>query len=597
MTDITTIWKYKEYNRQNVYDLVEALEIPMPIATVLSSRGINTPKKYKKFTDLDIKKLHNSFSLPDINPVVERLSKAIDNQEKIFVWGDYDVDGITSTAIIVTALKKMGANLDYKVPHRMEDGYDIKVDSVNQALAAGAKLLMSVDCGILAFETADYAKASGLDLIITDHHHPSDDGRIPDCIGVVNPNRDDPKYPGEHFKEYATEDFKRYPFDYLAGCGIAFKVMLALAKFRNLNLIEYLNDTIEFAALGTVADVAPMLDENRVIVKYGCSVLNNSSKPGIRELMVLAGVQDVNVTSIGFQIGPRINAIGRLADSNTALHLLLSEDDFTAKMLAKKLDNTNKTRQTQQEENIQQAISLVESTYDLEKDHIIVIGDKGWHPGLIGLIAGKIAEMFNKPTLVCSYKEDGYAKGSCRSVANFNILEALKSPEAIKLFKKKNDGSPVMGGHAFAAGFELPISNMEAMREVLNKYTSDKVGEPAKEKIIEIDSKILFDDINLITYAHMMKMAPFGSMNITPVFSCKNVSVFESKLISNGKHLKLKISNGEKNWIPCNAWRKGHLHSLLNQGTKIDIAFNIEIDTWMNKNALSLNIIDIVVTQ
>jgi single-stranded-DNA-specific exonuclease len=595
MTDITTIWKQKDYDRQNAYDLVEALEIPLPIATVLSSRGINTPKKYNKFVNLDIKKLHNPSSLPDIDPVIKRLSKAIDNQEKIFVWGDYDVDGITSTAIIVTALKKMGANLDYKVPHRMEDGYDIKVDSVNQAVSREAKLLVSVDCGILAFETAEYAKKCGIDLIITDHHHPSDDGRIPECIGVVNPNRDDPKYPGEHFKEYATEGFKRYPFDYLAGCGIAFKVMLALAKFRGLDTMEYVNDLIEFAALGTVADVAPMLDENRVIVHYGCSVLNNSSKPGIRELMVLAGVKDVSVTSIGFQIGPRINAIGRLADSNTALHLLLSEDDFTAKMLAKKLDNANKTRQTQQEENFQQAISLVEANYDLEKDHIIVIGDKNWHPGLIGLIAGKIAEMYNKPTLVCSYKEDGYAKGSCRSVAEFNILEALKSPDAIKLFKKKNDGSPVMGGHAFAAGFELPISNMTAMKEALNQYASDKIGEPVKEKIIEIDSKILFNDINLVTYTYLMKLAPFGSMNSTPIFICKNVSIFESKTISNGKHLKLKISNGEKSWLPCNAWRKGHLQESLKPGTKIDIAFNIEIDTWLNKNALSLNIIDITI--
>lgn len=595
MPDLTTVWKYKQYDRQNAYDLVESLEIPLPIATVLSARGINTPKKYSKFTKLDLKNIHNPFTLPDIEPVVKRLSKAIDNQDKIFVWGDYDVDGITSTAIIVTALKKMGANLDYKVPHRMEDGYDIKVDSVNQALAAGAQLLMSVDCGILAFETAEYAKSAGLDLIITDHHHPSDDGRIPECIGVVNPNRDDPKYPGEHFKEYVTEDFKRYPFDYLAGCGIAFKVMLALAKFRDLDTMEFVNDLIEFAALGTVADVAPMLDENKIIVNYGCSVLNNSRKPGIRELLILAGVKEVTPTSIGFQIGPRINAIGRLADSNTALSLMLAEDDFTAKMLAQKLDSANRTRQQQQEEATEQAIALVEKSYDLEKDHIIVIGDKKWHPGLIGLIAGKIAEMYNKPTLVCAYKEDGYAKGSCRSVAEFNILEALKSPEAIDLFKKKKDGSPVMGGHAFAAGFELPIDNMEAMRQALNKYASDKIGEPVKEKIIDVDSKILFNDINLITYNHLMKLAPFGSMNSVPVFACKNLEVVEAKAISNGKHLKLKLSNGEKTWIGCNAWRKGHLFKDLSAGKKVDAVFNIEIDTWMNRNSLSLNIIDITI--
>ena len=341
MSNIETVWVYKKYDQQNVYDLADYLEIPKPIATILSSRGINTPKKYEKFCRSELKYLHNTDLLPDIDKVIDRLNKAIDNQEKIFVWGDYDVDGITSTAIIVTALKKMGANLEYKVPHRIEDGYDIKVHSVDEALDREAKLLFSVDCGILAFETADYAKKCGIDLIITDHHHPSDDGRIPDCVGVINPNRDDPKYPGEHFKDFATEDFKRYPFDYLAGCGIAFKVMLALAKSRSLDVIEYINDLIEFAALGTVADVAPMHGENKIIVSYGCTVLAASRKPGIKELLRIAGVSEVNTTSIGFQIGPRINAIGRLADSNTALNLLLADDDFIATSLASRINWIN----------------------------------------------------------------------------------------------------------------------------------------------------------------------------------------------------------------------------------------------------------------
>jgi single-stranded-DNA-specific exonuclease len=593
MTDIETVWKQKAYERQNAYDLAEYLEIPLPVATVLSARGLTSPKKFDKFTRNDLKFLHNPNLLPDFDSVVSRINKAIDNEEKIFVWGDYDVDGITSTAIVVTALKKMGAKLEYKVPHRMEDGYDIKPHSVDEAIHRGAKLMMSVDCGILAFETAEYAKKCNIDLIITDHHHPSHDGRIPDCIGVVNPNRDDPKYPGEHFGDHAAEDFKRYPFDYLAGCGIAFKLMLGIAKNRNFDVMEFINDTIEFAALGTVADVAPMLDENKIIVSYGCSVLASSSKPGIKELLRLAGVKDVDTTSIGFQIGPRINAIGRLADAGTALDLLLSENDFIAANLAKQLDSANSKRQIQQEENTQKAIELVQSTYDLENEHIIIIGDKNWHPGLIGLIAGKIAEMFNKPTLVCSYKDDGYAKGSCRSANNFNILDALKSEKAYKLFKKKNDGSAIMGGHAFAAGFELAIDNIPAMRAALNEYASSIVGEPIKEKIIEIDSKILFEDINLITYNHLMKLSPFGSGNAYPVFSCKKMKVVEIQTLTNGKHLKMKLSNGDKQWILAKAWRKGYLADRISIGDFIDVAFNLEIDTWMNRNNLSLNIIDI----
>ncbi len=593
MNDIETIWKQKAYNTQNVYDLVEYLQIPKPVATVLATRGLDTPKKYEKFCRKELQYLHNTDLLPDIKYAVDRINKAIDNNEKIFVWGDYDVDGITSTAIVVTALKKLGANLEYKVPHRMEDGYDIKVHSVDEAIYREAKLLISVDCGILAFETADYAKKCGIDLIITDHHHPSDDGKIPDAIAVINPNRDDPFYPGINFRDYYTEDFKRYPFDYLAGCGIAFKVMLAIVRSRNLDIKEYIDDLIEFAALGTVADVAPMYGENKIIVSYGCSVLSSSRKPGVKELLRIAGVKEVDTTSIGFQIGPRINAIGRLADSNTALNLLLADDEVIASNLARELDNANRKRQEQQEQSFSHAISIVESMEDLDKQHILIIGSENWHPGLIGLIAGKIAELYNKPTLVCSYKQDGYAKGSCRSAGDFNILNALKSEKAWKLFKKKNDGSVICGGHAFAAGFELPIANIDEMRVALNEYAESVIGEPVKEKIIEIDSKIFFEDINLITYNHIMKLSPFGSGNPNPIFCCKEMKVVEISTMTQGKHLKLKLSNGEKTWISAKAWRKGYFSELIKVGDLVDVVFNIEIDTWMNKNSLSLNIIDI----
>jgi single-stranded-DNA-specific exonuclease len=595
MSNVETVWKVKPCDINLVRELSYEMELPQSVANVMVARGIDSIEKAKKFLNLEINLLHNPMLLPDSQLAIKRINQAIDNKEKIFVWGDYDVDGITSTAIVVTALQKMGADLEYKVPHRMEDGYDIKNHSVDEAISRQAKLLISVDCGILAFETAEYAKSKNLDLIITDHHHPSDDGKIPDCIAVVNPNRDDPKYPGEHFKSYATKDFKRYPFDYLAGCGIAFKLMLGLAKSRKLNVMEYVNELIEFAALGTVADVAPMFDENRVIVNYGCQCLGRSNKPGVKELLRIASVKEVTTTSIGFQIGPRINAIGRLADAGTALSLFLAKDDFTATMLASTLDNANKKRQEQQEKAFAKAIEYVEEHYDLVNEHIIVIGADDWHPGLIGLIAGKIAELYHKPTLVCSFKEDGYAKGSCRSVADFNILEALKSEEALQLFKKKNDGSPVMGGHAFAAGFELPIKNLPLMREALNRYASNKLGEPVTEKVIEIDAKMPFRELNIKTYGELVKLSPFGSMNTNPVFITKNLEVVECKTLSNNKHVKLKLSDGEKSWVPANGWRKGHLASKLNAGTKVDVVYTLDIDTWMGANKLTMIIEDISV--
>lgn len=591
--EMNTIWQMKPCDMQIVKELAYELEVPQSVAQVMATRGIDSVKKAKKFINLDIKQMHNPMLLPDAQKAIDRISAAIDSQEKIFVWGDYDVDGITSTAIVVTALKKMGANMEYKVPHRTEDGYDIKNDSVDQAIYKQAKLLISVDCGILAFETARYAKSCGIDLIITDHHHPSHDGKIPECIAVVNPNRDDPDYPGEHFKEHAKPDFNRYGFDFLAGCGIAFKLMLGLVKHRKLNLMEYVDELIEYAALGTVADVAPMFDENRMIVNYGCQKLSNSNKPGLRELLRIANVKEVTTTSIGFQIGPRINAIGRIADAGTALSLMLAEDTITATMLANTLDNANRKRQEQQEKAFAQAITLVEEQYDLDNDHIIVLGSDDWHPGLIGLIAGKIAELYHKPTLICSYKQDGYAKGSCRSVAEFNILDALKSDEAIELFKKKADGSAVCGGHAFAAGFELPIANLDKMRKALNKYASDKLGEPAKEKIIHIDSRMPFHELNLKTYNALSKLSPFGSGNNNPIFVTKKLKIVEAKPLSNGKHLKLKLSDGEKVWIPANAWRKGHLADKIKVGDYVDVTYTLDIDTWSGNNNLVLVIEDI----
>jgi single-stranded-DNA-specific exonuclease len=594
MSELQTLWKVKKYDRQVAAELAEDLSIPIPVANILAGRDLKNKEEVEKFTRIGIKYLHSPFKLPDIDPVLARLNKALDNNEKIFVWGDYDVDGITATSVVVTALRKMKANMVYKVPHRMEDGYDIKTFSVDQAILAKADLLMSVDCGIVAFEAAEYAKSKGLDLIITDHHHPSDDGKLPYAIGVVNPNRDDPEYPGHNFSNESNKDFVRYPFDYLAGVGIAFKVMLGLAKSRGLNVMEFVDDLIEYVALGTVADVAPMFDENRTMVAYGCQKLSTTNKAGIKQLLKIAGVKEVDTFSIGFQLGPRINAIGRLADAGTALDLLLETSETKAEKLAKELDNANRKRQIQQEEATDAAIKFVEDNFDLSQTHILVVGHETWHPGLIGLIAGKLAEKFGKPTLVCNFKEDGYAKGSCRSTRDFNILDALKSEKAWALFKKRADGSTVCGGHAFAAGFELPIKNISAMRDALNEYAENILGGVIEEKIVDIDSRIQAGDINENVFRHLMSLSPFGSGNENPVFACTGLKVVEAKTLTNGKHLKLKVSDPKSNqWISANAWRKGHLADQIKANSIIDLAFTMSMDEWMGKKALTLTVIDI----
>jgi len=572
MQEFENVWKLKKFDRQLSAQFAEELNVATPIANILAGRGLKSIKEVEKYCRTDINALRNPFLLPDIRPVLDRLHKALDNNEKIFVWGDYDVDGITATSVVVTALRKMKANLIYKVPHRMEDGYDIKVHSVDQAIEAEADLLFSVDCGIV----------------------PSEDGKIPDCIGVVNPNRDDPNYPGHLFTNESNKDFKRYPFDALAGVGIAFKVMLALAKERSFDVREMIDELVEYVALGTVADVAPMLDENKAMVAYGCQRLSNTRKPGIQQLLKIAGVKEVDTFSIGFQLGPRINAIGRLADAGTALDLLLETSESRAEKLAKELDNANRKRQLQQEKAVEDAIAYVEQNFDLANTYILVVGHKEWHPGLIGLIAGKLVEKFNKPTLVCSFKEDGYAKGSCRSLRDFNILNALKSEKAWALFKKRADGSTVCGGHAFAAGFELSIDNIPAMSEALNEYAANILGQLSEVKVVDFDSRIEPGDINEKVFGQLVKLSPFGSGNETPIFVCTKLKVVEAKTLTSGKHLKLKVSDPDsRQWINVNAWRKGHLADYFKEGSLIDLAFTMSIDEWQGRKSLTLTTVDI----
>jgi single-stranded-DNA-specific exonuclease len=566
-------WKMRECDLDIARNLAYETEMPLPIASACVSRGISTLEDFENFCQLEIKKLHNPWTLPDINNVVDRIVSAIKNNEKIFVHGDYDVDGVTATAVVVTAMRKFGADINFHVPHRIYDGYDIKPSSVDRALNAGASLMISVDCGILAFETAEYAKTKKLDLIITDHHTPHENGTVPDCIGVVNPNRHD----------------SEYPFSGLAGVGIAFKVMTALGMKLGFSAKELSEELLEFVALGTVADVAPMIDENRSLVALGCHYLTNTQKAGLKELLRVAGVKNVDTMSIGFSIGPRINAVGRLADSYTALELMLETSARRAKFLAEQLNTANSRRQAQQEQAIQEAFELIPK--DIENHSILLIAAKGWHPGLVGLIAGKIAEQYGKPTLVCTIKDDGTVRGSARSAEEFNIIEAIKSPECNHLFTKS-------GGHPFAAGFDFPEGNIDELRQQLNNFAKRKTNGKGIRgvKTIYIDSRIQPGEINESFYKSLCKLAPFGSENPEPIFMTKNMSVIKVDTIgAEGKHLKIRLKGGKDTdpWIDAVAWRRGHESNIFCEGAKVDVAFKLSKSEWQGRVALSLTIEDL----
>jgi len=573
---LETIWKLKKTPLSEAQELAEKLVIPLPLANVMIHRGITTPLLANDFFDLSPEKLHDPWLLPDINKVVDRLQEAIKLQEYIYIHGDYDVDGVTSTAVITHSLRLFGANFEYHVPHRIQDGYDVRVATVDKAIAVKAKILMTVDCGIVAFEAASYAKQNGVDLIITDHHHPSDDHRIPDAIGVVNPNRHDSKY----------------PFSGLAGVGIAFKTMLALGDRLGFPREKLMNELLDYVALGTVADVAPMIDENRILVHLGCQLLTKAEKPGVSELLKVAGVKTVNTTSIGFFLGPRINAIGRMGDSAIALDLLLERVPSRASYLADVLNKANDTRQKKEKQTVEEAIALVG---DVSDQFILVVAAKGWHPGLIGLVAGKLAEQFSRPTLACTINEEGKAKGSCRSVRDFNILDALKSEGVWPLFSRRSDGSVVCGGHAFAAGFEVPEYNLNKLRAELNKYAQKVLnGEIEERKIYELDSGLLVSQLDENMFKYITKLAPFGSGNPEPMFLVRNAIVEKvDKVGADGKHLKMKIKSDKShatNVVSAMAWRKGDMAP--NIGDKIDLIGKLSLEEFRGRSELTLVVED-----
>ena len=571
-----TVWKLKKTPINDAQELAEQLVIPVPVANVMIQRGIDTPELAREFFDLSPEKLHDPWLLPDIHKVIDRLEKAINEKEYIYIHGDYDVDGVTSTAVITHALRLFGATFEYHVPHRIQDGYDVRVATVDKAIAAGAQILMTVDCGIVAFEAASYAKANGIDLIITDHHHPSDDHRIPEAVGVVNPNRHD----------------SLYPFPGLAGVGIAFKTMLALGDRMGFERNKLMDELLDYVALGTVADVAPMIDENRILVYLGCQQLTKAEKPGVAELLKVAGVKTVNTTSIGFFLGPRINAIGRMGDSAIALDLLLERIPTRAAYFADVLNKANDSRQKKEKQTVEEAIALVG---DVTDQFILVVAARGWHPGLIGLVAGKLAEQFSRPTLACTINEEGKAKGSCRSVRDFNILDALKSEKVWPLFSRRSDSSVVCGGHAFAAGFEVPEKNLNDLRTQLNEYAKKVLnGEIEERKVYDLDAGLLVSQLDENTYKYISKLAPFGSGNPEPMFLVRNAIVDKvDKVGADGKHLKLKIKSDKthsKNIVSAMAWRKGDMAPEV--GDKIDLIGKLSLEEFRGRTELTLTVED-----
>ena len=503
-------------------------------------------------------------TMADMDRLRDRILQAVDKGERIVVFGDYDVDGVTSTALLLDFLERVGASANALLPDRALDGYGMKPGGVEKAVGLGAELILTVDNGISAFEAVEFANASGLDVVIIDHHSPQD--RMPDAHAIINPNRPD----------------CGYPFKGLAAVGVAFKVAQALSRhlMSGDERRSYLNGLLDLVALGTVADLAPMVDENRILTKHGMKVLGRTERPGLRALMEVAGVADrpVDTTTIGFGLGPRLNSAGRLATAHLGLDLLRCQEEVTAVKLAAELNALNSRRQELQKTGTAEAESQVERE-GLGGHRMVVAYGTGWHLGVVGLISGKLAEKYGTPAVACTgVRGDGTFTGSARTAGGYNIVEAIF---------RCSDLLTDYGGHAEAAGFSGPLENFDAFRRQLQEDATARLTEADLTPSLELDASLPHTAVTLETVKEISGLAPFGSTNEAPRFMVPDCRIDRAFAVGSGQHLKLSLRAGSQS---CDAiwWRQGELVYELGAGARVDLACTIEENTWNGETKVQL---------
>jgi len=506
--------------------------------------------------------------MKDMDKGTDRLAKAIRDREKIIVYGDYDVDGTTATSILYTFLKDFGVDVDYYIPHRFKDGYGINIEGIEYAARKEAKLIVSVDCGITAVEETKIARQKGIDLIICDHHNVGDE--IPDAVAVLDPKRED----------------CNYPFDGLSGAGVGFK--LVQGTIRKLGLGEQLAfQFLDLVAISTASDIVPLVDENRVLMRQGLKRINSDPRMGVKALLDLIqmDVGSVTTSNIVFSIGPRINAAGRMGDAGKAVKLLISETPEEAKACAHELESINIKRRDKDSKTMEEAMSMVDKNYNLEKISSMVLHDPDWHLGVIGIVASRLVDTFYRPAIMLS-TVDGKIKGSARSIKGFNIYEALKQCE---------DLLEQFGGHEYAAGLTIKEENLLEFRRRIDEIAAGTLAEQDFEPELRIDCELKLEEIDMRFWKLMSQFEPFGPCNLRPNFVSRDVEVVGVPTIVGSGHLKMKVSqNGSGAFDVIGFNMHEYLPIIRNSKKKtIDIAYSLEENYWNGRRSLQIRLRDI----
>lgn len=568
------IWKYLKCDKEQAAKVSQEFSIDPITAQVVLNRGLTNEKEINEFLNPDIANLSSPFLMKDMKKGCDRVIRAINNTEHIVVCGDYDADGITSTAILVDFLRSCDASVEYYIPDRLEDGYGLSMSVAEKLTEMNPKLVITVDNGITSIDEIKFLHASGIDVVVTDHHECK--AELPNAIAVINPHRRDDEYP---FKD-------------LAGVGVVYRFIEAISHtIKELNPEACNKDIekyIELVAIGTVADVMPLLGDNRSIVKHGIQKLNKTENNGIKALIDVSGMSDKDITAwmIGFIIAPRLNAAGRMSSADKAVQLLLTNSPVEAQSIAKALDEENIARQEIEKLILGEVFEKIDQDVNFDNEKIIVVQGDNWHQGVIGIVASKVVDRYGKPCILLSY--DGETvKGSARSISNVNIYNA------INYCKNCLEG---FGGHELAAGVTLKKENVSLLRKLINEYAEHHFTDKQMASQVVIDAQLVSEQLTTQLAEDLEQLTPFGTGNSTPVFCSMGMSINEIKLTSNQKHLKLKLKSGNK-VVDAIAFNMPEKIKEFAIGSIVDVAYNLEVNTWRFMNTVQLNIKDLRVCE
>ncbi len=552
-------WIVKSYDPKLQQELSDALNIHPIVAQLLINRQITTVDQARRFLTTDMAMLYNPFLLTDMDRAVERIKVAQNNKEKVLIFGDYDVDGVTSSALLRRLLRRLDIEAVNYIPHRMDEGYGLNHGIVEFAKSLGIHLIITVDCGITAFEPIKAINQEGMDVIVIDHHEPEGD-RIPEALAVIDPKRSD----------------CLYPFKHLSAVGL-------VAKLAQAILGSVPEEDLDLIAIGTVADVVALQSENRIFVKRGLPLIEKTKKFGLQALLQIAKIAGKKIKPyyIGFILGPRLNAAGRMDSATVALDLLLSEDFVQAQALAQSLEDHNLTRQKMQNEVIQEALSIIEEG-DYKNQQIIVVCKEGWHKGVLGIVASRIVEKYYRPTVVISV-ENGMGTGSARSIEGFALHEAFANCAA----SLEN-----FGGHKRAAGLRLRHENIEKFTQDINEFAKEVLKDQPLDPTLDIDCEIPFSNLDLPLVELIDSMEPHGEGNPTPVFCSRKLTVKSNPAVLGRDTLKFWVSDGVKSFSAV-AFGQASMHKQVKLGCQIDLAFTLGIDDWNKAPTVQLLIKDI----